>query len=164
MQCGARPGGMGVQFVLEREVRAPAEFVHHWWVENGPSFEPTVGEGVQQERVRDGAYRLTVRRQLRTPGGLVGVESIHQVAGVSEWTCQKTTSVDGGTVSIETIHYRLHPTDAGCRLRALFEIRSPTPARNLTLRWSKVRLAKHREGEIDRAIAELEGEFRGPGR
>ncbi|MCI4331242.1 MAG: hypothetical protein L3K19_05280 [Thermoplasmata archaeon] len=153
---------MPVAFEIDRTIQAPPPFVHHWWMENGPSFEIRVRDGVRQERTRKDPYHLTVKRWTRHSGRDVYLEAEMEVNDVSSWSCRKTTSVNGVLFIEETVRYYSEAVSAGCRLRVAFEIHGPTLVRRGLLRISRGRLTRHRAAELDRAIRELERERASP--
>lgn len=146
-------------FVIERAVPAPIEFVHRWWMENGPSLERSVGEGVRQERLSGPPERLTVRRWTTQGDREVFVEARVEIATAASWELEKATAVNGAPFTVETVRYALEPAESGCRLRIAFSIAATGRLRDSLLAISKRRLFTHREREVDRALAELQREF-----
>jgi hypothetical protein len=155
MMSGRAPLGVALEFDLERVVGAPPEFVHHWWLEAGPSFETQVRSGVRQERTRSDPYHLTIRRWAASGRRSVYVESRVEVESLHVWTCRKVSTVDGVPLTEESVRYTVSPVADGTRFRLAFSITSPSRIRRGLLQLSGRRIREHRIGEVDDAVRRL---------
>lgn len=148
-----------VTFELEKEIRAPPQFVVDWWLDfsaDDASLPP--GQVRRQvRRVDERTTRLTTETNFggraRKTDGLV------TRMGPTNWQLTAKVSTDGTFVSTMTTTYSVEPTPGGSRVRAEFEFQGETFLWKFLLSLSRFYLRRDRNRSFKTYVVAIQQDY-----
>jgi hypothetical protein len=148
-----------VSFLVERDIRAPPEYVRDWWLDysgGDATHDPrTVGRSVERLDER----RVRVTTDSRHGDRVTTTDGIVTRTGLLAWVMDATVYRDGVIVSTMVTRFSVAPAGAGSELRAEFELHGKTTMWKLTLWIARGYLRKDRAKSLDSYVAALENDY-----